>query len=306
MTQSNPIVSIVVNCHNGENFLKKTLESVLSQTFRDWELIFWDNKSSDKSKEIFENFKDERFTYYKSKNFLKLYSARNEAIKICKGKFIAFLDSDDWWESDKIEEQLLEIKKNQLNVCVSPYFIYYQSIHKKKKQIVNSNKSFNLKNLLKNYNIAISSVIIEKKIFDNFSYFNENYNIIGDFDFIIKLSEKYKIGIIDKPSVNIRLHKTNYSKLNHKEEIDEIKKWIKNFIIKNSEINNNYLVSLKKRLKYLEILDLINNKKKITSFFEIIKFPLSFEKIKLLIKFFIPNIFYVKLIKIYYHYICIK
>ena len=59
-----PLVSIIMNCYNGENFLHESIKSVLSQTYENWELIFWDNRSNDKSAEIFKNYNDKRFKYY--------------------------------------------------------------------------------------------------------------------------------------------------------------------------------------------------------------------------------------------------
>ena len=91
------LISIIMNCHNGEKFLKKALNSILQQTYENWELIFWDNKSSDKSKNIFKKFKDPRFKYFYAKKFSDLHRARNFAIKKAKGKFITFLDTDDFF-----------------------------------------------------------------------------------------------------------------------------------------------------------------------------------------------------------------
>ena len=61
------LVSIVMNCHNGERYLKKSVYSIINQTYRNWELIFWDNKSSDNSAKIIKSFKDKRIKYYYSK-----------------------------------------------------------------------------------------------------------------------------------------------------------------------------------------------------------------------------------------------
>ena len=64
------LVSIIVNCYNGEKYLKKTLESIQKQIYKNWELIFWDNKSTDNSKDIFQSFSDPRFKYYYSATIL--------------------------------------------------------------------------------------------------------------------------------------------------------------------------------------------------------------------------------------------
>ena len=91
-TKSNnrPLVSIIMNCYNGEVYLYESIKSVLSQTYENWELIFWDNQSSDLSKKIFENFQDKRLKYYYAQEHTTLYRARDLAIKKSNGEFIAF------------------------------------------------------------------------------------------------------------------------------------------------------------------------------------------------------------------------
>ena len=88
-----PKVSIIMNCLNGEKFLRDSLKSVLNQTYKNWELIFWDNLSIDNSKKILKNFKEDRFKYFCSDTFLSLYKARNNAIQKCAGEYIFFLDT---------------------------------------------------------------------------------------------------------------------------------------------------------------------------------------------------------------------
>ena len=79
-----------MNCYNGETYLHESIKSVLSQTYKNWELIFWDNRSEDKSAEIFKSYKDKRFRYFYSNEHTSLYKARNLAIEKCRGDFIAF------------------------------------------------------------------------------------------------------------------------------------------------------------------------------------------------------------------------
>ena len=101
-----PKASIIMNCYNGEKFLRESLNSIINQTYKNWELIFWDNLSNDKSKMILNEFDDNRIKYFSSKNFLSLYEARNQAILKCSGKYIFFLDVDDIWFENKVEEQI--------------------------------------------------------------------------------------------------------------------------------------------------------------------------------------------------------
>ena len=91
MSKSDPLVSIIMNCHNGEKFLTESLKSVKNQTYKNWELIFYDNCSTDRSKNIIKNFSDKKSEIFLNlKKILKLYHARNKAIEISKGKYICF------------------------------------------------------------------------------------------------------------------------------------------------------------------------------------------------------------------------
>lgn len=74
--KNKPLVSIIMNCYNGEKFLRESIQSVVSQTYKKWELIFWDNKSTDRSATILKSFKDSRIKYFKSKK--KLFYTRQE------------------------------------------------------------------------------------------------------------------------------------------------------------------------------------------------------------------------------------
>ena len=89
------LVSIIMNCHNGEKFLEESLKSIFNQTYNNWELIFWDNVSTDKKFMILKKYKDRRIKYFQAKKFEKLYKARNLALKKSLGDYICFLDTDD-------------------------------------------------------------------------------------------------------------------------------------------------------------------------------------------------------------------
>ena len=75
-----PLVSVIINCFNGEMYLREALNSVIAQTYKNWEIIFWDNKSEDKSAEIFKSYVDKRFQYFYANEHTSLYKARNLAI----------------------------------------------------------------------------------------------------------------------------------------------------------------------------------------------------------------------------------
>ena len=98
-----------MNCYNGEKYLADSLKSVIKQKHKNWELIFWDNCSTDNSKKIFKSFKDKRFKYFLSNSHTTLYKARNLACKKAKGEFVAFIDCDDMWYQNFLSERKIKI-----------------------------------------------------------------------------------------------------------------------------------------------------------------------------------------------------
>lgn len=98
-------VSVIMNCYNGAAFVSSAIESVFAQTVSDWEIIFWDNASTDSTAEIARSF-DGRLRYFCSDRNVPLGHARRLAMAEAKGEWIGFLDSDDIWYPDKLEKQL--------------------------------------------------------------------------------------------------------------------------------------------------------------------------------------------------------
>ena len=124
-----PLVSVIVNCRNGEEFLETSINSILNQSYKNFEIIFFDNNSTDQSLEIIKKINSEKIKIYQSKKLLKLYNARNLAISKSRGKYITFLDVDDSWEVSKLEKQIEIIKKDLSDVVYTNFWV----INKKKK-----------------------------------------------------------------------------------------------------------------------------------------------------------------------------
>lgn len=101
-----PLVSVVINCFNGARFLPEAIESVIAQTYPNWEIVFWDNQSTDTSKEVFLGYSDSRFRYFRAGTHTGLGDARNLAVAEAKGEWIAFLDCDDSWLPEKLASQI--------------------------------------------------------------------------------------------------------------------------------------------------------------------------------------------------------
>ena len=100
-----PLVSIIMNCLNCSRYLKEAMDSVYAQTYQNWEIIFWDNASTDKSGEIARSY-GEKVRYFSEIETITLFAARNNALRQARGEFIAFLDCDDVWLPEKLEKQI--------------------------------------------------------------------------------------------------------------------------------------------------------------------------------------------------------
>ena len=289
-----PFVSVIVNCFNGERYLKEALNSILNQTYKDWEVIFWDNQSSDNSAKIFNSYKDKRFKYFYAPIHTLLYKARNEAIKKATGEIIAFLDVDDWWSEDKLEKQIPLFDDSKIGLVYSNLYLFYENT--KKKEIYKNKilkKGYITLELLKDYNIGILSVLIRKTAYNSVVGFNNQYEFSGDFDFIIRLSVKWRIDCIQEPLAYYRIHSNNFTFINNVNnaiEIKELEKWILDEKIVSDRNLKPHLHNISKRNNFLKTMKHINEGKLTKAIKNIIFSPMEFSKIKLVLYIILPNI----------------
>lgn len=116
------LVSIITPSYNTANFIGKTIESVLEQTYQNWEMIIVDDCSQDNTDEVVQQYLvDERIRYIKNKVNSGAALSRNRALKEARGRWIAFLDSDDLWSSNKLEKQVAFMAKNGYHFSYTNY-----------------------------------------------------------------------------------------------------------------------------------------------------------------------------------------
>ncbi|MDC3171327.1 glycosyltransferase [Prochlorococcus sp. AH-716-E13] len=216
------LVSIIVNCLNGEKFLEETLQSVINQTYKNWELIFWDNQSSDKSFEIFREINHPKFNYYYAPVQTSLGEARELAFKKSKGEWIGFLDCDDIWLPDKLRDQveIINSYKGKLGLIYSKCRLF-KDIRNKTNDLVRktaiqpcSKKLPTLKiysDLLKGNFIPFPSLLYKREAIiksGNFSC----YKFSPDYYLNLSIAFKYDSYAIDKVLCLYRFHEANLSK----------------------------------------------------------------------------------------------
>ena len=292
-SNNDPLVSVIMNCYNGQTYLADAIKSVLLQTYNNFEVIFWDNQSQDNSASIYKSFKDKRLKYYYAKKHTSLYQARNLALKKSRGKLIAFLDTDDVWFKDKLSSQIKQIKNKKSALVYSNYYILNQVTGLKK--IAYKDKlpeGIIYKELLKNYFLGIGTVLIKKDIFlKGKNLFNKRFNIIGDFDFFTRLSKNNYFSCLQRPLSIYRIHKESFSNKNYQMHINELKFWLK----KEKFLDESLIFSVRQKIFYMEIILNIFNKKYIESLKMFKQIESVKKRIKLLIFLLIPNFIFKKL-----------
>lgn len=182
-----PLISIVIPMYNAQNYIKETIQSVLSQTYQNWELIIVDNKSTDNSIQVVQSFNDERIKLL----FLDYNSGgpsrpRNTGLENAKGEYIAFLDADDVWKNNKLEKQMLFLKENKVEFTSSDCNLINDKSEGIELGFLSRmyNKIINKKTIcdvIKNGFIITSSVLIKKTLLKEFNE-DKQYVAVEDFD----------------------------------------------------------------------------------------------------------------------------
>jgi len=122
-SKNNPKVSVVMPCHNSGKTIKQSLDSVLCQTFTEFEVLVCDDHSSDNSLEILESFSDSRIRIFHSERRIGAANARNICLQNARGRFIAFLDSDDLWHKEKLARQIAFMLEHSIPMSYTYYSV---------------------------------------------------------------------------------------------------------------------------------------------------------------------------------------
>ncbi len=164
-----PLVSIITPVYNAERFLSETIKSVKNQTYEKWELLLVDDCSKDNSVSIIKEFQksDHRIKYIKLEKNSGASVTRNTGIKNAKGRFIAFVDSDDIWEPNKLEIQIKYMLDKKLGFTFTSYR-YMKENGTKTNKVAKAPKKINYNGLLKNTIIGCSTVVVDRKIIGDF------------------------------------------------------------------------------------------------------------------------------------------
>jgi len=190
-------VSVVIPVFNRLSFVQKAIDSVLAQSYSPKEIIVVDDGSSEDICSLEKKYKNIKIISYQPNKGVSF--ARNTGIKKASCEWIAFLDSDDIWHKDKLQEQVFFHKQNT-NIKISQT----QEIWIRNNIEIKQPKTQNKPHLdlflpsLQRCLITPSSVMINKSVFDDVGVFDENMDVCEDYDLWLRIAKKYQIGLIDK------------------------------------------------------------------------------------------------------------
>jgi glycosyltransferase involved in cell wall biosynthesis len=158
----NPEISIITPCYNSSKFLEETIKSVQNQTFTNWEWIITDDKSSDSSVEIIKNIQDSRIILIESEKNGGAGHARNLSLEKASGRFITFLDADDYWKPNFLKEMLDFMKRENAELAYSNYARCDENLVPKIEDF-KADKIVTFNNLLKTCRLSLLSSMYDSK-----------------------------------------------------------------------------------------------------------------------------------------------
>ena len=241
-----PLVSVIMNCYNGEKYLGEAIDSVYSQTYKNWEIIFWDNSSTDQSASIAKSY-DTKLKYFCATQNTVLGAARVLAVNEANGEYLTFLDCDDLWNINKLEKQI-EIVDDKLGIIYSRSDVISGNdkilgiIPKKEKSAV-FGEVFG--ELSKENFIPFVSALVPKDKYYAVGGFSEKYKTAVDYDLFLKLSYSYRVEFIDEILCKYRQHSSNLSLVQKSLGIEESIRTIKLFLPDNRAqigVNQHYSI----------------------------------------------------------------
>lgn len=247
MEQITPLVSICIPTFNGEDFIVEAMDSAITQTYSNLEIVVSDDASKDNTLKLIEQFKE------KTKIPIRIYQHEpkgiganwNNCIKQSKGEYIKFLFQDDVLALTCIEEMVVFAETNRVDfvyckrdfifekkdVFITRWILNFENLHNKWKKVKVKNGVVKGKNCLKDEYFMHTpenkfgeptAVLLHKRIFEKIGYFNQNLKQALDIEFWWRVLCYFDSGFLDKSLIYFRLHNKQASQINHSNQVNEV------------------------------------------------------------------------------------
>lgn len=210
-----PPVTVIINVRNGEATLGDAINSVLQQTFKDWELLIWDDRSTDGSSSIASRYRDSRIHYHLAPDDAPLGKARNDAIQQASGEWIAFLDQDDIWLPQKLEEQM-KLASDGVGLIYGRTVRFYPSgwqrdyDHAHEYSLLPEGDIFRLL-FTRSCFIAMSSAVFRRSAIQDIGGIPAAIRIIPDYYLYVAVARRYQARALQQVVCRYRMHPDSMS-----------------------------------------------------------------------------------------------
>ena len=202
-------VSIILPTYNREHLLRRAIDSILGQTYQEFELIVIDDGSTDQTEKVVKSYEDGRIHYYKLEQNFGPAHARNVGIQAAVCDYIAFHDSDDVWCKEKLQKQMQVLQKVSKQVgivygCCKYYGLAGEIDYFPHKEIpMEEKRGFIYPKLLEENLIGMPSLLVRRECIKKVGMLNENFRSLEDYEWLLRLSKLYEAEYIDEILVNV-------------------------------------------------------------------------------------------------------
>lgn len=276
------LISVIVNCRNGEQYLQNALESINAQDYKKFEVIFFDNQSEDDSAKIAKQSWSFDLKYIESEKYYSLYDARNQAIKYANGEYLCFLDVDDFWDQRFLSSQIKFIKRKKSDFICSNYIILTQKTNgtsSTRRAWIIPKRHVSTDKLINSYFCGLLTLLIKRQYFERIGGFDPKYNMIGDFEFVIRNSRQGKFSVNNEKLATYRNHQNNLQSKAEKKQVREIK-----MMMKASVFEENIRDELKRKYGFFLSRYLYNNDRLVLAFVAAKRYKVYFKFLRFAVR----------------------
>ena len=208
----NPKVTVLMSVYNGEKYLNEAIDSILGQTFKDFEFLIVNDGSTDKTGEILESYNDPRIKAINNKKNIGLTKSLNKGLKISKGEYIARMDADDVSMPERLEKELEFLEQNRNVGLVGTDYLFINEKGKVVHIVKCLNGSRELKEkLLEGNQFVHGSVMLRRECIDKVGTYREEFKFAQDYDFYLRIAEVYDVANISEPLYKWRIDSKSIS-----------------------------------------------------------------------------------------------
>lgn len=215
------LVSVIMPAYNAEKYISEAIESILNQTFKNYEFIILDDASTDDTWEIIKKYadKDKRIIPIKNKKNLYIAKSRNKGISLAKGKYIVWQDADDVSLSSRIKKLVEFMEANpDVGICGSHFQSFTDGKDIDVRKYATNDKTLR-KNIFKYSPVAQPAAIVRKKCFDEMGLFDLKYPPAEDIDLSFRIGVKYKFANLPEALLRYREHPNSATHLKFRQQI---------------------------------------------------------------------------------------